>query len=103
MSLCESCKKFESCGIRGLYTDGVRYECDDKGLVTLTELRRLRISQLRRMALSSEALTSGWRGILSNFPKVYQDPTSFRHRWLARHERFRTSCLAEIERLRALS
>ena len=65
------------------------YTADYDALVA--ENRRLRISQLRRMAECAERLTSNWLK-MANLP--------WAARKIAKLERFKAACLAEIARLR---
>jgi len=60
------------------------------------ELRRLRISQLRRMARCADLL-------VDRLLDEEHDGCEFSWRWFGRVIKFRDACLAEIERLRALS
>jgi hypothetical protein len=64
------------------------------------ELRRLRISQLRRMGdLISERI-GDWGRILDEVPQEFRMENSWRRRWYRRMCALRDRCRAEIERLR---
>ena len=93
--------------VRALEAAGIRPEHGNRGqeletmvLVDSEELRRLRISQLRRMADVCRERLGNWPRILSDVPPRYITVNSWRSRWCRRISALLAACLAETERLR---
>lgn len=65
-----------------------------------SEIVRLKIAHLRRMAKASAEIVGRWPSVLASIPPDHADMNSWRARWVRKHMALQSACLAKITELK---